>query len=357
MKYIFLSILLLTNLYSFAQKNTLSQPEQDFETYWTTFKDNYAFFKLKGVNWDSTYQKFRPLINKNTSTKELIAVLIQMVEPLKDSHVTISQKDEILFKGKRESYFKQEFKGLEKDFWQVSFLTLKNNGFSEPKGIGPKFRDEYLYYYAQNKDVGYIRITRCFADIKGIMDDKNAAKDIEMMLISFDEILKSLSNTKSLIIDVRANGGGHGGELLASRFATEKKLTHYKTIRKKGDYENFTDLQPFYIAPNEGMKYNKPIIILTNDKTASSAEDFTIALYEQNNVTIVGTNTSGSMSDMFEAKLSNKINFTLSNQRYYSKDNKLLEDVGVPVKIEIKNSKKDLESKIDPVILKAIQTL
>ncbi|MCU0436336.1 MAG: S41 family peptidase [Raineya sp.] len=354
MRYIFV-ILLFTSIYSFAQKNVLSQPEKDFEAFWTTFKDNYAFFKLKGVNWDSTYQKYRPLINQKTTNKELIAVLIQMVEPLKDSHVTISQKDEILFKGKRESYFKQEFKGLEKEFWQVSLATLKNNGFNEPKGVGPIFRDEHLYYYAQNKDIGYIRITRCFADIKGIMDDKNEAKDIKTMLILFDEILKSLSNTKGLIIDIRTNGGGHGGELLASRFAIEKRLTHYKAIRQKGNYDTFSDLQPFYITPNESMSYKNPVIILTSDKTASSAEDFTIALYEQANVTTVGSNTSGSMSDMFEAQLSNKVSFTLSNQSYYSKDKKLLEDIGVPVKIEIKHTKKDLENKIDPVIIKAIQ--
>ena len=58
---------------------------------------------------------------------------------------------------------------------------------------------------------------------------------------------------------------------------------------------------------------------------------------------------------MFGGNVSNKISFTLSNQRYYSTDNKILEDIGVPVEIEIKNTKQDIENKNDPVIIKAIE--
>lgn len=70
-----LLLLLLISQICFAQATTkLSKPEKDFETFWTTFKDNYAFFKLKGVDWDSTYIKFRPLVTKKTKEKELIAI-------------------------------------------------------------------------------------------------------------------------------------------------------------------------------------------------------------------------------------------------------------------------------------------
>jgi len=134
------------------------------------------------------------------------------------------------------------------------------------------------------------------------------------MLTIFDSLLTSLSNKKALIIDIRTNGGGHGGIELASRFVKEKTLTHYKAIRQKGSYENFTTLIPNYIEPNKGVQFLKPVAILTNDKTASSAEDFTISLYKQSNITTIGTNTSGMLSDMFGTDLSNKISFTLSNQ-------------------------------------------
>lgn len=335
----------------------LSKPEKDFEKFWTTFKDNYAFFQLKGVNWDETYEKYKPQINSKTKETELIKIFGEMVEPLKDGHITISKGEKILYKCKKPSLFKQDFRGIEKDLWKTSFETLQKNGFLEIKGIGPIVKGENLYYVTQNSELGFIRISRCFGNLESVFDDKKEIEDTKLMLVLFDSILNSFAKTKGIIIDIRANGGGHGGIELASRFAIDKSITHYKAIKLKGGYENITELEPIYITPNSGMRYLNPIVILTNDKTASSAEDFTISLYKQKNVTTIGTNTSGMLSDMFGTDLSNKISFTLSNQRYYSIEKTQLEDIGVPVKIEIKNTKSDIENKNDPLILKAIEIL
>ncbi|MBL7919103.1 MAG: S41 family peptidase [Bacteroidia bacterium] len=354
-----LQLLLFFTCLATAQSQTkkLSEPEKDFEKFWTTFKDNYAFFKLKGVNWDSTYIKYRPLITKKTTEKDLVSIFGQMVEPLKDGHITISKREEILYKGKKKSLFLQEFKGIEKQFWQTVNKTLLTNKFTEPKGIGPVFKEENLYYFSENPEFCYLRIARCFANAESVFDDKKEDADTKLMLALFDSLLITCGNKKALIIDLRTNGGGHGGIELASRFVKAKTLTHYKAIRQKGGYEKFTELEPNYIEPNKGLQFLKPVVILTSDKTASSAEDFTISLYQQSNVTTIGTNTSGMLSDMFGTDLSNKISFTLSNQCYYSTDKEILEDKGVPAKIEIKNSKSDITNGTDPVITKAIETL
>ncbi|MBA3683277.1 MAG: hypothetical protein H0W73_19240 [Bacteroidetes bacterium] len=60
---------------------------------------------------------------------------------------------------------------------------------------------------------------------------------------------------------------------------------------------------------------------------------------------------------MFVTELPNKIAFTLSNQCYYSTDKQILEDLGVPVKIEVKNAKSDITNGIDPVIIKTLEIL
>lgn len=349
---------LIFHITSQSQTNKkVSRQEKDFEKFWSTFRDHYAFFQLKGVDWDETYKNYRLKINSKTTETELVKIFGEMVEPLKDGHITISKGEEILYKVKKPSLFKQEFKGIERDLWNTSFETLQHNGFSEIKGVGPIVKEENLYYVSQNSEIGYIRISRCFGNLESIFDDKKEVEDTKLMLTLFDSILTSFAKTKGIIIDIRANGGGHGGEALASRFAIEKMITHYKATRIKGGYEKCTELEPIYITPNQGVTYLNPIVILTNDKTASSAEDFAISLYKQKNVTTIGTNTSGMLSDMFGTDLSNKISFTLSNQRYYSTEKMLLEDIGVPVKIESINTKKDIENKIDPVILKALEIL
>lgn len=353
-----LLFLLLLPYITFGQTTKkLSRPEKDFETFWTTYKDNYAFFKLKGINWDSTYLNYRPLVTAQTNEKQLIAILDQMVEPLHDGHITISKGEEVLFKSNKPSPFKQEFKGVESQFWHTVDTTLQSNGFQKLVGVGPTFKGENLYYFSQSPQIGYIRISRCFGNLESIFDDKKEVLDTKLMLKLFDSLLVKLENSKGIIIDLRANGGGHGGLELASRFVKNKTLTHYKSIKIKGNYDTFSEMEPQYIAPNKGTQYLKPIIILTNDKTASSAEDFTISLYKQDNVTTIGTNTSGMLSDMFNGTLSNKVSFTLSNQVYYSIAKEILEDKGVTVTYNIVNTKQDIANKKDPVIAKAIAIL
>ncbi|MEO8794131.1 MAG: S41 family peptidase [Daejeonella sp.] len=360
MKYFLLGLLFALFIIPSAKSQTklrVSRPEKDFKKLWNTFNDNYAFFELKQVNWDSIYAKYRPEVNRKTSQKQLIEIFKEMVAPLKDGHITISRKDNVIFKVAKESHFKTEFAGIENEFWQNTYLALDSFGFKTIQKVGPVFRNESLYTVSETSDFGYIRISRFFGNLESLFDDKSELEDTQLMLSLFDSLLNSYSTKKALIIDLRANGGGHGGVELASRFTNEKKLTHFKSTRLKGGHDNFTKEEPQYLIPNNGQQFLKPIVILTNDKTASSAEDFTVSLYQQKGVTTIGTNTSGMMSDMFSGELSKKISFTLSNERYYSTKHQLLEDVGVPAEIKVQNSKSDLQNHSDPVITAAIKFL
>lgn len=354
----FILIWLLASSISSAQSTQkISKPEKDFEKFWSTFRDNYAFFKLKKINWDSIYTKYRPMVSKKTKEKELISIFGQMVTPLKDGHITISKGDEVVFKVKKSSYFRDEFKGIENEFWQTVATTLKNNNFSDLNKVGPIFKSEPLYYTSHTEDLAYIRITRCFGNPESLFDDNLEKTDLTLMLQKFDSIISSYSTKKGLILDLRSNGGGHGGLELASRLTANKTLTHYKATRIGGGYDQFSELIAQYIEPNTAVQFIKPIVVLTSDKTASSAEDITLSLYQQPHVTTVGTATSGMLSDMFGTDLSNKISFTLSNQSYYDTSKNLLEDRGVPATIEIKNSKNDLVNQIDPVLIKSLTIL
>ena len=111
MKNIILSIFILTFCITTNSQTTkkLSKTEKKFEKFYSTFKDNYAFFQLKGVNWDETYKKYRPQVNSKTKEAELIKIFSEMVEPLKDGHITISKGEDFVYKYKKPSLFRQEF--------------------------------------------------------------------------------------------------------------------------------------------------------------------------------------------------------------------------------------------------------
>ena len=65
---------------------------------------------------------------------------------------------------------------------------------------------------------------------------------------------------------------------------------------------------------------------------------------------ILGTNTEGIFSDMYRDTLSNGWRITLSNERYFTKDMKCYEQIGVPVDVQVENRKTDTERGIDLII-------
>ncbi len=131
--------LCITSIVFAQNKKALSLPEKDFEKFWTTFKDNYAFFDLKGISWDDAYIQYRNQVTATTTQEELISILGKMVDPLQDGHITISKGDDIVYKNKKPSAFKLEFKGIEKELWKTSFKTLENEKF--------RYLSSYLFIF------------------------------------------------------------------------------------------------------------------------------------------------------------------------------------------------------------------
>ena len=68
------------------QKDT---PPFNYDVLWTTFQENYPFFKLHGTDWRAVDTKFRPLVHPDTSADELFTIFRQMLEPLRDSHIVL----------------------------------------------------------------------------------------------------------------------------------------------------------------------------------------------------------------------------------------------------------------------------
>jgi carboxyl-terminal processing protease len=51
---------------SYPKDSTLSFPEKNFEVLWQTFVDNYAFFKVRNIDWKKTYQQYRKRVSSGT---------------------------------------------------------------------------------------------------------------------------------------------------------------------------------------------------------------------------------------------------------------------------------------------------
>lgn len=100
------------------------------------------------------------------------------------------------------------------------------------------------------------------------------------------EVDKALgaSDAKSLIIDLRQNSGGDTDSVvnLADLFVDKAQVV----VKQKNGEE-------FKYPTNDGKSYELPIVVLTDEKTASAAEILTSFLKQYANAQIVGENTFG----------------------------------------------------------------
>ena len=127
--------------------------ETNFEALWQNFHKRYAFFELRGVDWQKQYETFRPKVTKATTDEELFGILCEMLAPLKDGHVNLKARGG--HKGKYnpedEPQFYREFSSqqLVEELFQLTNKNLRKNGF-----LG--FSDRIaLYRYSLNNSTGY----------------------------------------------------------------------------------------------------------------------------------------------------------------------------------------------------------
>ena len=330
-----------------AEKAGLSAPEKIFEELWGVFNERYAFFKLKKVDWKAQYGKHRPRVSAKTTDDELFGILSELLAPLKDGHVTLAIKG----KGKKkkefcpeeQADFEREFpsRKLQKKFWNMVADTLGAAGFSEPKELAE------IFFYCRGKDLGYLRI----AEMEGL-----GKKALDRAL---DRILGELQDTRGIIIDIRANPGGTDDFVyrVVNRFVDKKRVGHYKKTKKGSGEDDFGELRTRYIEPGGAVRYKGYLMVLTNDASYSAADVFAMLMADLPQATLIGDHTNGIFSDMLEKKLSNGWKYSLSHQRYYSAARVCYEGKGIPVDVEILNTRADLKKGSDPVIARALELL
>lgn len=189
-------------------------------------------------------------------------------------------------------------------------------------------------------NIGYIQIST-FDD--GCYDE---------FVQKYDEIKSK--NIKSLIIDLRNNGGGIVQEAtdIADMF-TDKGATLLITT-EKGNKEEITK------AKND-RQIDMDVVILVNENTASASEILTAAIKEnKENVSIVGTKTYGKgvIQSIFTLKDGSGIKLTTNE--YYTPKHNTINKVGISPDYEIVLPEENIyaiEEKNDLQLQKAIELL
>jgi CubicO group peptidase (beta-lactamase class C family) len=332
----------------------INSPEYTFEHIWHTFNDYYAFFELRSVNWQESYDKYRPLVTANTNQEELFNIISSMLVPLNDAHVGLTVNSEEYSNSDinitedawlkianslvpdNPEYKFPVFSSLQESFVKRLFSTYPNENISSTapyqthKDIGD---NEALNWGILENNIGYIQLNT----LMGYTEQdpallSNIAADLERFEQVIDNVLNDLAVTESIIVDLRFNLGGWDPLSLAfaSRFADKERTVLTKSSNHLGEA---VQKRTFSIRPNARVRYNKAVHVITGKNTASGGEILAMAMKTLPQANIVGENTMGILSDTLEVEINDHWNISLSNQTYVSPAGNVYEADGVPVDI------------------------
>jgi len=175
----------------------------------------------------------------------------------------------------------------------------------------------------------------------------------EIKIKDVSKIMDSLINMKAIIFDIRSYPNG-----------TLNVITNYISS-KKNDFYNvtFSDLDypgKFIIRSgrqsghNQELKYKGKVILLVNEKSQSQAEFTAMGLQTGNNVTTIGSQTSGADGNISIIEMVGGFKTAISGIGIFYPDGTETQRKGVKIDIEVRPTLQGMIQGKDEVLEKAI---
>ena len=254
--------------------------EGNFEALWSIIDQHYCFLDFKskaiGLDWERVHQQYRQRIHSSMDRYQLFEVLAEMLAELQDGHVNLYAPADI---GRNWSWYE--------DF---------------PNNFSQELQDQYLgtdykisagiQYRILDDNIGYATVS---------------SFQHELGEGNLDEIFHYLRSTNGLILDVRNNGGGYlsSADQLAQRFTNERRLVGYMTHKTGKGHNDFSKPEAQYLDASDGVRWQKPVVILTNRRCYSATNTFIRNMRCCPNVTVIGDQTGGGSGMPFSSELPN----------------------------------------------------
>lgn len=308
-------------------------PTGNFETCWKLIDEHYCFFDYKnkeyGLDWAAVRERYRQGVTDDMRSEQLFEVLRRMTAELRDGHVNLSAAHDVARYGAWFDDFPMNFSDS---------LAHRYLGRSEDFRVGSGLR-----YRVLSDNVGYIRCAS-FASPLGSGN--------------LQEMMRALAMCDGLIVDVRSNGGGllTSAEQLASLFINEPTTRAYMQHKRGPRHDDFSPVEAIRIEPFKGLRWQKPVCILTNRRTFSAANSFVMFLKGLPRVTVIGDRTGGGAGLPFTSELPNGWTLRFSASPMYDSEMHMTE-MGIDPDVKVDISSADYARSIDTIIEAARQRI
>ncbi len=263
-----------------TEEELSNTPKGNFDALWQIVDEHYCFFPDKateyGLDWNACHAKYQNMLTPNMTKEQLFDVCGKMLSELRDGHVNLTSA----FNTARYWKWFEDYPANFSDSLQRIYL-----GTDYRMTCGIKYR-------ILPDNIGYIYVPTF----------ENAVGSGNL-----DAIFYHLSLCDGIIVDVRNNEGGMltTAQDLAGSFINEKTTVGYISHKTSKSHNAFSSPEPITIYPSEGMRCQKPVVVLTNRKTYSAANAFVSYMKDLPQVTVVGDKTGGGAGLPFSNELPN----------------------------------------------------
>lgn len=280
-KYLFILVASILSFTSCIQGEDWENKSQDnFEALWSIIDKHYCFFDYKanaiGLDWNEVHSRYADRIAPLMNDNQLFEVLGEMLAELKDGHVNLYAAHDVARNWS----------------WKEDFPTNFNDSIHKLY-LGKDYKiSSGLYYKILDDNIGYIYC--------GSFSNTIGEGNLSI-------VLNALAECNALIIDIRQNGGGElvNASRFASRFTNEKLLTGYMSHKTGPGHNDFSAYEELWLEPSDGLRWQKPVALLTNRSCYSSANSFVNQMKECPKVTVIGDRTGGGSGMPFSSELPN----------------------------------------------------
>jgi hypothetical protein len=300
-----------------------------FDKAWVLFRDKYPFFIQKNVNWDSVRLVYRPQMEQAQGDESFV-VMANMLNTLHDGHVSLQMATGVAFR-------------------VVPPRELRDKGAYNPEVVRSYFQQPLqrgskgtIEYGVLPQNIGYIYVSTFGGD------GDRTGRFASSWTNDFHSALESLRATKGLILDVRENPGGYGGNMYAliSRFTARQLPALVKYVRVLPDtYQTIPASSPIGVLYPDStrFRYAQPVVVLINGTCFSATELFTEMIKQVPTVTVLGDTTGGGGGNTNTYLLPNGISIAIPDGDWRKYDNQPIEWNGVAPHIRVPQTKGDAQ--------------
>lgn len=280
--------LLLTACASASTAPIPSTPAESFDRVWSSFDRTYPYFGLKSVDWIAAKQQYRDRAGAVSSTEALNPILVEMLAPLRDVHVSLRGPNGATIPTFRPTHASN----FDRDRWL--FTTSQAQYVQRRPNLGS----------ARIGGVPYIAI--------------GSWNSSQFTVSDLDAVLEPFRSDSVLIVDVRMNGGGNDQLALdfAGRFVDAPMMSEQYRYRTGPGYNDLGRLSSRIVTPRGPWTFRGRVYVLIGRSVFSSNESFVAAMRVAPRTTLVGDTTGGGTAN--PEQVTYAPGWTVSVSRWYA---------------------------------------